>query len=173
MTDTNFFEKIYAIYPTAYGRRNRTQAEKAWKKKRPAKYTDQEMYERVQAWVLYWKKSGQDLKYIPLLSTWINSKYKDDIPSLQTAIIRIQANSAFTCIKNTCSNVVVHKGTMCQACMKAHQQPTQEAAEQFCIDNGLYVRGETPRLQALANMRQFMHDNPVGSRPKIHPRYKK
>lgn len=147
-----WLETLISIYPKS--RANRTQSETAWKKKKPTEELYKEFFERIIAWNRYWKASGTEPKYIPLLSTWLNSKYKDDIPSTYEARELKQEQTINRCRK--CNNPVKHRLTFCDSCAISYQGPAQVAAEAYCTKMGLYERGVTSRGQARENMMVFV-----------------
>ena len=149
-----WFEKCYTIYPKS--RRDRTRAEKSWAKKRPAKYTDEELYNRILAWNIYYGKVGKEEKYIPMMSTWLNSKYKDDIPSVQEAVYTKIEATTNRCRTPSCKTVVANRGTFCRQCEKTKNAGRTQKAVDYCVQKGLIVKGKTTSSQLRENCISFI-----------------
>lgn len=148
MKNKELFERCYQIYPKS--RRDRGKSEKAWIKLDPDESEAKDIFERILAWNKYWQASGTEQRFIKHFSVWLNNCTRDDIPSMQEAKETKNAQGMPTC--RDCGSPVVIRFTYCESCQKKYQKEAQNTAEDYCTQNGLYIRGQTSRGQAKENM---------------------
>jgi len=80
-------------------------------------------------------------------------RYEDEIPSHAELVEKIKNKDKSICI--FCRTFIEKNDALCDECVTKYVETIQKNAERYCVQKGLYIRGKTPRNEAIQNMFNF------------------